>query len=88
MTRKLPADSKERRAAWRRARAVCGLTDAQIADLLDRSVALVKHYKCASGTCPPWNSIRILQEHNLRTALGVISERYGEDAVQRLGEAA
>jgi hypothetical protein len=87
-SRNLPADGKERRAAWRKARAVCSLTDAQIAHLMDRSEALIRHYRCASGTCPTWKAIRILDEYNLQVAMKTIADRFGDEAVVRVKEAA
>jgi hypothetical protein len=79
------ADAGRRQAAWDKAVRYSGLTQLEIAEVVGVSVATVASYGSRTGNVPTQAAIDALKAHNLHRALETLSERYGGEAVRRIG---
>jgi hypothetical protein len=75
-----------RRAAWDKAVRYSGLKQEEIAEVIGMSLSTVMSYGSRTGNIPTQEAINTLKEHNLGRALETLAERYGGEAVRRLGE--
>jgi len=75
------ADLRRRKKDWGRARKRCPLSAAEVAQLVGRSEDTVRKYNARGGLTPPWEVIRAVEEWNLRQAIDIFGEAFGEDAI-------
>ncbi|KAJ0335411.1 hypothetical protein COL154_014417, partial [Colletotrichum chrysophilum] len=79
------ADAGRRQSAWDKAVRYSGLKQEETADVLGVSVATVSSYGSRTGNVPSQVAIDALKAHNLDRALETLAERYGGEAVRRIG---
>lgn len=73
--------ARERRARWHRAVQYSGLKPETIAEVVGKSLGTVYSYNCVDGNVPTESAIERLRQHNLRRAVEVVRERYGDEVL-------
>lgn len=74
-----------RRTGWDRAVRYSGLKQSEIAEVIGASVSTVASYGSRTGNTPSQEAIDRLKAHNLDKALETLADRYGGEAVRRIG---
>jgi hypothetical protein len=74
-----------RRSAWERAVRYSGLKQSEIAEVIGASVSTVASYGSKAGNTPSQEAIARLKQYSLDKALETLAERYGGEAVRRIG---
>lgn len=72
-------------AAWDKAVRYSGLKQAEIAEVIGVSASTIASYGSRTGNVPSQEAIDALKAHNLDKALETLAERYGGEAVRRIG---
>ena len=73
--------ARNRRARWRRAVEYSGLRPEASAEVVAKSLGTVYSYNYVAGNIPTATAIEKLRQHNLRRAVEVVRERFGDEVL-------